>query len=167
MTDIDQLSEYDCYQHIKTLQQFPNDANLTLVDMLRARIDRVIAERQEFRRLAEQKRQAEYEAKQAAQAAALAEWEADPLNDATIRGWKAMKTLAPGLDGVDDYMDLAPSLRCRYAAFTRAVLGVPQLETVVLSLKQEQGRSLKPGETELPGRETAPVSDYYCCEDCG
>lgn len=55
-------------------------------------------------------------------------------------GWSAMKKCVPGLDGVDSFRDLAPSLQFRYALFAATVRGV-ELPTEVRSYKQDTGRT--------------------------
>lgn len=46
----------------------------------------------------------------------------DPTYRAAARGWQAMREVCTHLDGTDDFAQLSPILRDRYALFARAVL---------------------------------------------
>ncbi|NKS29299.1 hypothetical protein GS534_00980 [Rhodococcus hoagii] len=100
------------------------------------------SERQRLEWVREQ--EAQRAAAEQARQEAAERWRNDPINEATERGWQAMKRRAPNLDGVEAFADLAPALQHRYGEFARAVAGHAPSNDVVLSVKQKDGRTAAP-----------------------
>lgn len=119
------------------LEQFPKTFEEEL-----AIVRTKLATLEEAERIVRQKQLEEYhrkeEERKVAQAKAEEAWLEDPDNQATLRGWKALKTITPNLDGVDTFQELPPALKYRYDAFRRAVENKPQLPEVKSS-KQLNG----------------------------
>lgn len=111
------------------LERFPQTfaEELTIV---RKKIAVLEATEQIIRKKQQEEHLRKEEERKAAQAKAEAAWLEDPDNQATLRGWQALKAITPNLDGVDTFQELPPSLKYRYDAFRRAVENKPQLPEV-------------------------------------
>lgn len=119
-----------------------------LLDGAEQRIRDLDAESERKRLAWIREQEAERAAAEQARQEAAERWRNDPINEATECGWKAMKRLVPNLDGVDQFADLAPALQHRYGEFARAVAGIAPSSEVVLSYKQETGRTALPEQNQ-------------------
>ena len=121
--------EWNLHRLLCDLEQFPKTFEEEL-----AIVRTKIAVLEETKRIIQAKKAEEAAQRRAAQAEAQAEaqaaWLEDPDNQATLRGWKALKAITPNLDGVDNFYELPEALKYRYDAFRRAVENKPQLPEV-------------------------------------
>jgi hypothetical protein len=111
------------------LEQFPKTFEEELA-IVRTKIAVLEASEQIIRKKQQEEYLRKEEARKIALAKAEAAWLEDPDNQATLRGWQALKAITPNLDGVDTFQELPPSLKYRYDAFRRAVENKPQLPEV-------------------------------------
>ena len=162
MIDVTTASEWELRRFVQSVESFVEETGcgLPLSALYRynkatGRLEDIAAERAEQQRLAREKAEQERLAADAAKAAAREKWLADPLNEATARGWQAMKRQAPNLDGVDHFTDLPDALLYRYGEFARAVLEKPLREVLALSHNQVRDR--------LPARYDGPL-EYVWAE---
>ncbi|AWN04019.1 hypothetical protein PBI_PEREGRIN_194 [Rhodococcus phage Peregrin] len=121
--------EWNLHRLLCDLEQFPKTFEEEL-----AIVRTKIAVLEETKRIIQAKKAEEDAQRRAAQAeaqdAAQTAWLEDPDNQATLRGWKALKAITPNLDGVDNFYELPEALKYRYDAFRRAVENKPQLPEV-------------------------------------
>ena len=151
--NLDTISEYTLHQVLVSLELLDGDYEADK-SAIRARLQEFTEERQRVREEHQRQQAAEAEKRRVAMEEERKRQESDPRFVAAAAGWAAMKNLVPNLDGVRAFHELPEALRFRYAAFARGVLGVPQPEGQVLSLKQ------------LAGRTVAPVRPDGCCKLC-
>lgn len=147
--DLDSMARYQLQALVHSLSSVAAVSELSprqglLLDGAQQRIRDLDAESERQRLEWVRAQEAERAAADKARQEAAERWRNDPINEATERGWKAMKRLAPNLDGVDTFADLAPALQHRYGEFARAVNGLAPSGDIVLSSKQEAGLTALP-----------------------
>lgn len=148
MIDVEKSNEWQLRAFVRSMDDFAaywgDCYPIYTVDVISAakrKLEGIEAERLEARRAKEERRRREHEEREKARAEARENWFNDPLNEATARGWEAMKRQVPGLDGVQDFRDLPDVLMYRYGEFARAVLKLSPSAQRVLSSKQSVGRT--------------------------
>lgn len=143
---IETLTEYELQRLHSSLALMPEEFAFELV-RVEERLNWFAEKRKEQQRKWAEERAREEAERKAALAEAERRWNADPINDATARGWEAMRRIVPNLDGVPTFYDLPPALKYRYAEFARAVLEVGSDPNVVLSNKQLAAKAAEMGDS--------------------
>lgn len=126
---INEFNEYQLSNLASAFKLMPDYYGVEL-HLIKKRQDLLAEEALERRKRMMERIKEEQEQKRLAKEKAEEAWLEDPENQATIRGWKALKAITPNLDGVDNFRDLPEALKYRYDAFRRAVEEKPQLPVV-------------------------------------
>ncbi|MDH6282921.1 hypothetical protein [Prescottella agglutinans] len=167
--DLDSMPRYQLQALVNNLMAVAAVSELSpyqglLLDGAEQRIRDLDAENERKRLERVRQEVAERAAADKARQEAAERWRNDPINEATERGWKAMKRLVPNLDGVGQFTDLAPALQHRYGEFARAVAGIAPSTDIVLSSKQEAGLTATPEQADGTGELTADADSYPLLE---